>query len=93
MAIYKRDILQEPSKAPDGCECEMVELPNQAMNSKVKGYTEAKTCAVCQAINEANAITSAAGMAKMKADQEKEALIQAKMREMAEAELKSEGKL
>jgi hypothetical protein len=82
----------EVTNAPQGCTCEMTELPN-LVNSSVKGYTESKTCDICKAIYAQQAIEHAARQAEEQERREKEELVQAKMRKLAEDELKKEGKL
>lgn len=59
----------------------------------VKGWVTTVECAECKAQRELDSINNQIAEAENKLRAEKEALIQSKIRELAEAELKKEGKL
>ena len=74
----------------NACDCLWSEQPNQG---QVKGYTLVTECEVCRVKREqANADREAADL-KAKEAKEVEDLIEAKKREIAVRELKTEGKL
>ena len=73
------------------CECTKQEVGKGS--GSVKGFVTVVECKECKDRREADAIVSAANRAEQKVAQDKEALIQAKSRELAETALKAEGKL
>lgn len=74
-----------------GCTCEKQEV-GYGING-VKGHIVTKECDECRVKREASNVIAEEQRKVREAEQAKNELIQAKMREMAEKELKKEGKL
>jgi len=77
----------EVTKVPLNCVCEVKELPNQVKGSSVRSFVDTFTCPICKAINEAQRVEHAKRMSEQKLAQEKEAKLQAKIRELAQKEI------
>jgi len=72
------------------CDCEFIEIPNNAKGSKVKGYSKVKECIPCKTTREAQAAQSLQDEADRKEAQALQERRQVKLNEIADTELAKE---